>query len=37
MLVRLRPDIVLDKDLVQGLPHPTNQAVVRALVDITHS
>lgn len=38
MLVRLLPDIVkLDKDLVQGLPHPTSRAVMAAIVDITHS
>ena len=38
MLVRLRPDIVkLDKELVQGLPDPVSQAVVAAIVSITHA
>ena len=38
MLVRLRPDIVkLDRELVQALPDPVSRAVVRAIVDITHS
>ena len=38
MLVRLRPDIVkLDKELVQGLPDPVSQAVVSAIVSITHA
>ncbi len=38
MLVRLEPDIVkIDKDIVQSLPGATGRAVVRAIVDITHS
>ncbi|MCW2606588.1 MAG: domain S-box-containing protein/diguanylate cyclase protein, partial [Frankiales bacterium] len=38
MLVRLKPDIVkLDKDIVQSLPDPTSCAVVKAVVEITHS
>jgi diguanylate cyclase (GGDEF)-like protein/PAS domain S-box-containing protein len=38
MLVRLRPDIVkLDKELVQALPDPVSEAVIAAIVSITHS
>ena len=38
MLVRLRPDIVkLDKELVQALPGPVSEAVVSAIVSITHA
>ncbi|MCU1691594.1 MAG: domain S-box-containing protein/diguanylate cyclase protein [Frankiales bacterium] len=38
LLVRLKPDIVkLDKEIVQALPEPTSRAVVKAIVEITHS
>lgn len=38
MLVRLKPDIVkLDKVIVQALPGPLSEAVVAAVVGITHS
>lgn len=38
LLVRLQPDVVkLDKELVQSLPSPVGAAVVKAIVDITHS
>jgi diguanylate cyclase (GGDEF)-like protein/PAS domain S-box-containing protein len=38
MLVRLQPDVVkLDKEIVQALPDPGSVAVMRAIVEITHS
>ncbi len=38
MLVRLQPDIVkLDKEIVQQLPSPVSQAVVAAVVEMTHA
>jgi EAL domain-containing protein (putative c-di-GMP-specific phosphodiesterase class I) len=38
LLVRLQPDVVkLDKEIVQALPDPASVAVMKAVVDITHS
>jgi EAL domain-containing protein (putative c-di-GMP-specific phosphodiesterase class I) len=38
LLVRLRPDVVkLDRTLIENLPEATSTAVVRAVIEITHT